>query len=207
MSDLTKAIQEMERLERDATPGPWEIYRNSFDNDIGAIITTNPPRDYPTSYIDNAVVITDSGVYPPFEFDAQFIATARTFIPQAIAEIRRLETELDAEKKGNDVMFQQKVKMVERIDRLERELLEARDGYRCFHCHQVFSEALAKQHFGNNTTGLPLCIQYEQKGMGGGPHDAYVRVLKDNYSRILNVIGNCPSCTLASSKIQRRDER
>lgn len=59
-------------------------------------------------------------------------------------------------------------------------------GWRCFHCRQVFTdEGLARQHFGDHVSDLPLCIQYAQKGMGGGPHDPYIRIRKDEFRRII----------------------
>lgn len=48
--------------------------------------------------------------------------------------------------------------------------------FRCFHCRQVFNEITGLEHFGKHTTDLPLCIQYQRSGSGGGLHDAYERV-------------------------------
>lgn len=62
-------------------------------------------------------------------------------------------------------------------------------GWRCFHCRQLFTdEGLARQHFGDHVSDLPLCIQYAQKGMGGGAHDPYIRIRKDEFCRILSAV-------------------
>jgi hypothetical protein len=61
---------------------------------------------------------------------------------------------------------------------------ETMEHYRCFHCKKYFGPELAKQHFGDHTTDLPLCIQYTRNGIGGGPHDPYVRLLQSEYDRL-----------------------
>jgi hypothetical protein len=60
------------------------------------------------------------------------------------------------------------------------------DTYRCFHCKKVFEEDLARQHFGDHINDLPLCIKYAKTGMGGGPHDPYVRLRESEYQKLLS---------------------
>ncbi len=64
-------------------------------------------------------------------------------------------------------------------------MTETMEHYRCFHCKQVFCPEIAQDHFGKHTTDLPKCIQYARNGSGGGPHDAYIRIRKDEFAKIL----------------------
>ena len=64
---------------------------------------------------------------------------------------------------------------------MEKETME---HYRCFHCKQVFGPEVAADHFGKHTTDLPKCIQLVRTGAGGGIHDAYIRIRKDEFEKI-----------------------
>lgn len=91
---LEEMVIEMKKLLVKVTPGPWEIVLSSFDKDrVSAIVTGNPLNGYETTYPENAIVITDAGVYPPWGADAEFIALSRTLIPELIAAYERLKND------------------------------------------------------------------------------------------------------------------
>lgn len=70
-----------------ATPGPWKL------DDMGMFVF-GPDMEMIVSEHDEAVVIRGVGRQLPMEANAAFITTARTALPEAIAEIRRLQAEL-----------------------------------------------------------------------------------------------------------------
>ena len=77
---ITEAdLADVERLDREATPGPW-------------CISTEPHAERPRTnevcdLVNNTWVITNADL-SPFEADAAFIASARTLLPRLAAEVR-----------------------------------------------------------------------------------------------------------------------
>lgn len=73
-------LAELEALADAATPGPWGVYHDIDDwYDVWADIA-----------IKGDTRVSGPGIYA----DASFIATARTAIPQLIAEVRRLKAKI-----------------------------------------------------------------------------------------------------------------
>ena len=77
---MTIDLDRMEELLKAATPGPWKPLKQPE-------LTTGWAVDLETF---TEFYISEGSIEP----DALFIAAARTFIPEAIARIRELETEL-----------------------------------------------------------------------------------------------------------------
>lgn len=65
-----------------ATQGPWKIL---YDGRLVDGVYAGETR----------IVETDSGFYPPRDSEAEFIAEARTLLPKAIAEIERLQKQIN----------------------------------------------------------------------------------------------------------------
>jgi hypothetical protein len=88
------SLQELERLERAATPGPWRSSIEGRDHTAGdsAIFTVPDPRQS-DSDIYVSIRVHDGGWHPVAGADQDFIAAARNSIPALIAEIRRLRAE------------------------------------------------------------------------------------------------------------------
>lgn len=81
-------LAEIKAREEAAKPGPWTA--RPYE-DCGRL---DPERcDGIVDAEGYAIVKTDSGVYPPEQATAEFIAHARTDVPRLIAEVRRLRTE------------------------------------------------------------------------------------------------------------------
>lgn len=80
--------EELKRLEglcEKATPAPWLFNPIPGMNAIDDMWSGDDALDDAQK-----IIITDSGHYPPRVPDAEFIAAARTALPAALAEIRRL---------------------------------------------------------------------------------------------------------------------
>lgn len=87
---VTPDLDESDRLAREATPGPWvleEWNEISAPNHPGLTYEDDGEKCYDESYAPN-IIITDSGVYPPRDRDAVFIAYHHP------ARILRLNAEL-----------------------------------------------------------------------------------------------------------------
>lgn len=91
MANLTpEQIKELRELCEKATPGPWEMTPTS----AGYLINSGDQR------ITSAICYYDDEGFPTAEpcvhgSEAQFIAAARTAMPQLIAEVKRLREALD----------------------------------------------------------------------------------------------------------------
>lgn len=74
-------LDDLEKLEREATPGPWTW--NHVDQLVGPDDIRDyglGPENHPTKIIE-----TDSGVYPPSEADAALIPAMRNALPKLLA--------------------------------------------------------------------------------------------------------------------------
>lgn len=76
------------------------------------------------------------------------------------------------------------------LDRQDEEIAALKRSYRCYSCKQVFEEddghGLAAEHFGNWLKGdRPKCedVLKGTATWGGGPHDPFYRVRKEDYDR------------------------
>ena len=84
-------LAELTRICDAATPGPWVEHCDGIETtDPGSLDITAKRGPY-----KGAVVVTDSGVYPPHEDDAAFICAARTAMPELLAEVGRLQSMLE----------------------------------------------------------------------------------------------------------------
>lgn len=72
-------LEEMRKLCDEATRGPW-TWRN---DEIGCYEPYTDGSSGPGSW--KAIIVTDSGVYPPRENDAAFIIAARHALPKLLA--------------------------------------------------------------------------------------------------------------------------
>jgi hypothetical protein len=84
-------LDELERLEKAATPGPWVSSVEGRDHLAGsdAIFTAGDPRQVdPDVYV--SIRVADGDWHPASVADQDFIAAARNAIPRLIAEVRRL---------------------------------------------------------------------------------------------------------------------
>jgi len=83
-----KLIEAAERLDAAATPGPWIA---SWDEHrcIG-VSSSNAAIVGCRRYEDEEIITTDYGCYGPRGGDANFIASARTLLPQLAARLREL---------------------------------------------------------------------------------------------------------------------
>lgn len=86
MSDLTDRLDEIEARADAATEGPWEWHPY-----MGSGATLAKPNHL--FHEVNILKTTDD--WPPVADDAEFIAAARTDVPQLVAEVRRLLAEND----------------------------------------------------------------------------------------------------------------
>lgn len=87
-------LSELEKLERDATPGPWVSSVEGRDHLAGdnAIFTADDPRQVdPDVYV--SIRVAGGDWHPISVADQDFIAAARNAIPTLIAELRRLRGE------------------------------------------------------------------------------------------------------------------
>lgn len=85
-------IAELERLDREATPGPWDVEGVSFDEDGNEVL-----MPYGLCGPSGATIWSSgSGEYThPDMSTARFVASARTAVPALVAEVRRLRVEVD----------------------------------------------------------------------------------------------------------------
>jgi hypothetical protein len=75
------------------TAAPW-IVAYSYQDDRRVVGILGPPEivdngDGPEP-LENVIVETDGGYYPPRKSDAEFIAAARSLVPALLAEVERL---------------------------------------------------------------------------------------------------------------------
>lgn len=73
-------IAEVERLDREATPGPWRVSTEPHEE--------RPRTNEVCDLVNNTWVITNADLHP-FKADAAFIARARSLLPRLAADIRR----------------------------------------------------------------------------------------------------------------------
>jgi len=89
-----RELNELERLEKAATPGPWVSSVEGRDHFAGenAIFTPDDPRQVdPDVYV--RVRVAGSDWHPVSVADQDFIAAARNALPSLTAEVRRLRRE------------------------------------------------------------------------------------------------------------------
>lgn len=77
-------LDALEALDRAATPGPWTVKYEQFDDEPYVDEIHGP--DEPS----NPLIETDCGIYGPKKDDAECLVAARNALPRLIAEIRRL---------------------------------------------------------------------------------------------------------------------
>ena len=82
-----RQLDELERLERGATPGPWISMIEGRDHHAGDDFIQAPGDRDPDIYVSIRV---DDSFHPAAAADQVFIAAARNAIPGLIAEIRQL---------------------------------------------------------------------------------------------------------------------
>lgn len=78
-----------------ATPGPWKIDRNSDDCDFITDIWFNQDGDH--------VEVHDKSIFQSV-LNAKFIACARDDVPALVAEVERLQTELEKTEKCYEII-------------------------------------------------------------------------------------------------------
>jgi hypothetical protein len=111
---MTYSLQELEALCAAATPGPWEVLRNTDGRHlVGAD--------------GHGLVLMD---VEPEHPDLQFMAAARTAIPELIARIKELDPDYHAAPAQDAVARAQALmrEAAERRARLEKALAEAKMG-------------------------------------------------------------------------------
>ena len=94
-------IDELERLEKAATPGPWVSSIEGRDHLAGsdAIFTGEDPRQKdPDVYV--SIRVAGGEWHPVSVVDQDFIAAARNAIPGLIAEVRRLRRATGKTRRG-----------------------------------------------------------------------------------------------------------
>ena len=91
-------LAELERLEREALPGPWMVYtsrdvdvRRELAELVDGTLGATADLHYVTGPLDLAPAVTGCGELS--EHHAAFIVAARNALPQLIAEVRRLKEE------------------------------------------------------------------------------------------------------------------
>lgn len=86
-------LDEIEARANAATRGPWEWYADALFSQTGHEPDWDPKWDDPGEFA--RIIETDGGEYPPRDNDRAFIAHAREDIPWLLAEVGRLQKELD----------------------------------------------------------------------------------------------------------------
>jgi hypothetical protein len=88
-----RILDDLERLERVATPGPWMSSIEGRDHNAGdsVILAADDPRQI-DSDVYVSIRVDSSDWHPVGVADQDFIAAARNAIPGLIAEIRRLRS-------------------------------------------------------------------------------------------------------------------
>lgn len=87
MSITEEQLAELERLEREATPGPWRWWTSNSHTRLGT-----PDKDEAVAFgyasradgVGSIAILLD---------DMNFIVAARSALPQLLAEVRRLKEE------------------------------------------------------------------------------------------------------------------
>ncbi len=92
MTDIDTLINEVQRLDGEATPGPWEVL-------IRPVRTIANPNEIVDRVVgitsSDEIVVDGDGVFGDTEADADLIATFRTAAPLLAAEVQRLQAALD----------------------------------------------------------------------------------------------------------------
>ena len=83
----TVELDELERLERAATPAPWTSWVEGRDHWSGENFIGGPTRSDPDIYV--RIRVEDGGWHPASVADQDFIAAARNALPRLIDEVRR----------------------------------------------------------------------------------------------------------------------
>lgn len=77
-------LDEMDKLDREATKGPWLRNENEgWENEVFVVTGKDEDGDD----ITERIVVTDSGFYPPEDNDSIFISRSRTELPRAVKVI------------------------------------------------------------------------------------------------------------------------
>ena len=102
-----KMIEEAERLDVEATPGPWaadfeEGARGAVCHGINSTSAVLGCR----RWSGEEIITTDSGCYGPREGDARLIVGARTILPRLAARLRAVLEELNDAKNERDAMVE-----------------------------------------------------------------------------------------------------
>lgn len=89
-------LDELERLEKAATPGPWVSSIEGRDHVAGsdAIFTREDQRQV-DSDVYVSIRVASGDWHPASVADQDFIAAARNALPKLIAEVRRLRRDSD----------------------------------------------------------------------------------------------------------------
>ena len=87
-------LDELEKLEKEATPGPWE-WRAGEEYEIHAKAQEEYPKHWGDSDDDGnpltvKVVESDGGYYGPIDEDGRLIVALRNALPEMIKELRYL---------------------------------------------------------------------------------------------------------------------
>lgn len=80
---MTYDLDELERLEKLATPGPWSTAPDDDNRSRSQGVWAGPGGPW-----DEPIIKTDSGVYPPDQVDADLIVAARNALPALIRDLR-----------------------------------------------------------------------------------------------------------------------
>lgn len=84
-SDVRDLIKTLKQLDAEATPGPWTTKPEDDGSSRCAGINGPEAMDEEEEMRRTAIVITDSGYYPPRMPDANLITTLRNSLPRIVA--------------------------------------------------------------------------------------------------------------------------
>lgn len=107
---LHQKLTEWEALDKAATPGPWRL------DGMGMFVFGPDMEMIVSESAEEKVILRGAGRGLPMEANAAFIAAARTALPEAIKEIRRLRTFVDIHDR------------LSAVERLQTENAELRDA-------------------------------------------------------------------------------
>ena len=153
MSDVEAFLGRVEGLASRATEGPWEA--------DGTEVSQHWSRPKPWATVASSEVVCMAYCYGGIgrgierEADAEFIAAARTDVPQLVTEVRRLLAENDRLREDartfaatldfGDGITEPAATLAELVEPVEQAFSEARDHFECPVICELCGEKLASQ--------------------------------------------------------------
>lgn len=107
------------KLCEEATPEPWEHRKANRFSDGGVDWGVRDEEGY---IIAESFQVVGRNVQRPAEANVQFIAAARTALPQLLDEVEALQAELAAEYRHNHTLDESHSGLVLRVKELEAEV-------------------------------------------------------------------------------------